>query len=140
MVRWAGGGIILSSVVTRYQLGLARQAGSVIVPPSASTPQGTCESAMNAARSAGRSPANAAGNLSRSKNKKPSLGGRIGGPGTSVGNPARRVLTDCSAWPVAVGQADSLNLSAHQARLARSPTVRSTAPHEPPLRAAPPID
>jgi len=28
MVRWAGGGIILSSVVTRYQLGLARQVSS----------------------------------------------------------------------------------------------------------------
>src|SRR4249920_1051219 len=53
MTRWAGGGIILSPVVSRYQLGLARQAGSVIVPPSASTPHGTCEPAMNAASAAG---------------------------------------------------------------------------------------
>src|SRR5712671_6655659 len=67
IVCWAGGGIILSSAVTRYQLGLVRQAGWVTCPPRASTPQGTCESAMNAARSAGRSPANDAGNLSRSK-------------------------------------------------------------------------
>ena len=47
--RCAGGGIIRSSVVTRYQLGLVFHAGSVIVPLSASTPHGTCESAMNAA-------------------------------------------------------------------------------------------
>src|SRR5258706_16260430 len=46
ITRWADGGIILSSVVTRYQLDLVRQAGSVIAPPRASTPQGTCESAM----------------------------------------------------------------------------------------------
>ena len=56
--RCAGGGIIRSSVVSRYQLGLIRQAASVIVPPSAFTPQGTWESAMNAACPAGRSPAN----------------------------------------------------------------------------------
>ena len=31
------------------QLGLLRQAESLIVPPKASTPHGTCESAMNAA-------------------------------------------------------------------------------------------
>ena len=49
MVRWAAGKIIRSSVVTRYQLGLARQAGSVTGPPRASTPHGTCESAMNKA-------------------------------------------------------------------------------------------
>src|SRR5215204_6555010 len=54
--RWAGGGIIRSSVATRYQLGLLRQAGSLTVPPSASTPHGTCESAMNAACSALTSP------------------------------------------------------------------------------------
>jgi hypothetical protein len=41
MVRWAGGGIIRSSVATRYQLGLLRQAGSVIVPLRASTPHGS---------------------------------------------------------------------------------------------------
>jgi hypothetical protein len=58
MARCAGGGIIRSSVATRYQLGLIRQEASLIVPPSAFTPQGTWESAMNAARSAGRSAAN----------------------------------------------------------------------------------
>src|SRR5664279_5426908 len=97
MARWAGGGIIRSSVVTRYQLGVVRQAGSVIAPPRAFTPQGTCESAMNAASSAGRSPANEGGKFSRSKNRKPSLGGRIGGPGTSDGKPAMSVLTDSPA-------------------------------------------
>ena len=39
MVRWAAGGIIRSSAVTMYQLGLARQAGSVTCPPRASTPR-----------------------------------------------------------------------------------------------------
>src|SRR5947209_19563758 len=94
MTRWADGGIILSPVVTRYQLGLVRQAGSVISPPRASTPHGTCESAMNAARSAGKSPANDAWNFSRSRNRKPSLGGRIGGCGASGGKLARSVFTD----------------------------------------------
>ena len=37
----AGGGIIRSSVATRYQLGLARHAGSVTAPPSAPTLHGT---------------------------------------------------------------------------------------------------
>src|ERR1700686_1639723 len=32
MARWASGGIILSSVVTRYQLGLVLHAGSLIAP------------------------------------------------------------------------------------------------------------
>src|SRR5438105_1506525 len=41
IICWAGGGIIRSSVVRRYQLGLFRQAGSLIVPPRASTPHGT---------------------------------------------------------------------------------------------------
>ena len=49
MVRCAGGGIIRSCVVSRYRLGLIRQAASLIVPPSASAPQGTWASAMNAA-------------------------------------------------------------------------------------------
>jgi hypothetical protein len=44
MLRCAGGGIIWSSVVTRYQLGLVRQAACVIDPPMASTPHGTRES------------------------------------------------------------------------------------------------
>src|SRR5450755_2157964 len=91
MARWAGGGIIRSSLATRYQLGLIRQEASLIVPPSAFTPQGTWESAMKAARSAGRSPANDAWNLSRSRKRKPSFGGRIGGCGASAGKPARSV-------------------------------------------------
>src|SRR6266705_117206 len=94
MVRWACGGIIRSSVVTRYQLGLVRQAGSVIAPPRASTPHGTCESAMNAASSADTSPANDAWNFSRSRNRKPSLGGRIGGTGAPGGGLAISVFTD----------------------------------------------
>src|SRR6266702_3186323 len=94
MARCAGGGIIRSSVATRYQLGLVRQAGSVIAPPRASTPQGTWESAMNAAYSAGRSAANEPWNFSRSSSRKPSLGGRIGGTGAPGGGLAIRVLTD----------------------------------------------
>ena len=46
----AAGGIIWSSVVTRYQQGLARQVGWLTSPPRASTPHGTCESARNYAR------------------------------------------------------------------------------------------
>src|SRR5579859_6088990 len=94
MVRCAGGGIIRSSVVTRYQLGLVRQEASVIAPAGAATFQGTWASAMNAAWSAGRSAANEAWNLSRPRNRKPSLGGRIGGCGPSAGNPAISVPTD----------------------------------------------
>src|SRR5712672_2859282 len=85
MFRWAGGGIILSSVDTRYQLGLVFQAGSVIVPDRASTPQGTCELAMNAAVSASTSPAKEKWNFALSRNKKPSCGGRIGGTGAPGG-------------------------------------------------------
>src|SRR6266581_6767330 len=92
--RWGGGGIIRSSVATRYQLGLLRHAGSLIVPLSASTPHGTCESAMNAACSALTSPANEAWNLSRSRKRKTSLGGRIGGTGAPGGGSAISVLTD----------------------------------------------
>src|SRR6266853_1037127 len=51
IVRWASGGIILSSVVSKYQLGFVFHAGSLILPLSASTPQGTWESAMKAAAS-----------------------------------------------------------------------------------------
>src|SRR5215469_15122616 len=94
MTRWAGGGIILSSVVIRYQLGLVSQAGSVTVPLRASTPQGTCASARNAASAAARSPAKEAWNLSRSRNKNPSWGGRIGGTGAPGGGLAISVLTD----------------------------------------------
>src|SRR5690349_19443274 len=94
MARCAGGGIIRSSVVTRYQLGLARHAGQLTAPLSASTPQGTCESAMNADSSSGTSAANEAANLSRSRNRNPSLGGRMGGTGAPGGGSAMSVLTD----------------------------------------------
>src|SRR3954447_7409002 len=92
--RWAGGGIIRSSVATRYQLGLTRHAGSLIVPLSASTPHGTCESAMNAARSGLTSPANDAANFARSSSRKPSDVGTIGGTGAPGGGLAMSELTD----------------------------------------------
>jgi len=63
MKRWASGGIIRSSVVTRYQLGFVFQAASVTVPLNASSPHGTCEAAMKAAVSGFTSPANAAGSF-----------------------------------------------------------------------------
>src|SRR6202171_5455734 len=81
ITRWASGGIILSSVVTRYQLGFVFQAGSLLVPPSASTPLGTWESAMNAAASARASAANDARNFALSRKRNPACGGRIGGTG-----------------------------------------------------------
>src|SRR5438093_10806470 len=81
IARWASGGIILSSVETRYQLGFLLHAGSEIAPLRASTPHGTCESAMNAATSASTSAANEAGNFALSRKRKPSCGGRIGGTG-----------------------------------------------------------
>src|SRR5437868_15515989 len=87
-------GIILSSRTSRYQLGFDFHAGSVIAPASASTPHGTWESAMNLAVSGATSPANEAGNLSLSRNRKPFLGGRIGGTGAPGGGLAVRLLTD----------------------------------------------
>src|SRR6185436_2627938 len=90
----AGGGIILSSVATRYQLGLVFHAGSLIAPLSASTPHETCESAMNAALSGSTSAANEAGNFSLSRNRKPSWGGRIGGTGAPGGGSLIRLFTD----------------------------------------------
>src|SRR5467141_5022730 len=85
MLRWADGGIILSSVDTRYQLGFVFQAGSLIVPASAPTPHGTWEFAMNSAVSSSTSAAKAKWNLAGSRNKKPSFGGRIGGTGAPGG-------------------------------------------------------
>lgn len=76
IVRCAGRGIMWSSLATRYQLGLDRHAGSLIVPLGAATPQGTSASAMNAARSKATSAANEAANLARSSNSKPSCGGQ----------------------------------------------------------------
>src|ERR1700682_3701760 len=69
MTRWAAGGIILSSVVTRYQLGLTLQAGSLIVPLGAPKPHGTWESAMNAAFSASTSAAKEAAHFALSRNR-----------------------------------------------------------------------
>src|SRR6478672_11336474 len=69
MARCASGGIILSSVDTRYQLGFVFHAGSVTAPLRASSPHGTCESAMNAAASALTSAANDARNWVRSRNR-----------------------------------------------------------------------
>src|SRR5258707_14880672 len=90
----AGYGIILSSRTWRYQLGLDFQAGSVTAPPRASTPHGTWESAMKTAVSRSTSPAKEAGNLALSRNRQPSLGGKIGGTGAPGGGFAIRVLTD----------------------------------------------
>ena len=61
-----------SSLATRYQLGLTRQAGSVTAPLSASTPHGTGESAMNAAGFGETSAAKEARNFSRPKKRRPS--------------------------------------------------------------------
>jgi hypothetical protein len=51
IVRCAEGGIMWSSVATRYQLGLFLQAASLTIPLGPPTPHGTCASAMNAASS-----------------------------------------------------------------------------------------
>src|SRR5258706_16245213 len=87
MARWASGGIILSSVVTRYQLGFVLHAASLIAPLMAPMPHGTWESAMNAAFSGSTSAAKEAVNFALSRNRKPSCGGSIGGtraPGGGV--------------------------------------------------------
>src|SRR2546426_12603581 len=85
MARCASGGIILSSVVSRYQLGLVLHAGSLIAPLMAPMPHGTWESAINAAFSGSTSAAKEAGNFALSRNKKPSCGGSIGGTGAARG-------------------------------------------------------
>src|SRR6266536_1939884 len=68
MKRCAGGGIILSSVAIKYQLGLVLHAASLIIPLSAPTPHGTWESAMNAVFSAFTSAANEGWNFALSRN------------------------------------------------------------------------
>src|SRR6202023_763383 len=88
--RCASGGSILSSVVSRYQLGFAFHAASLMVPPNASTPHGTCESAMNSAFSGFTSPAKDAGNFALSSSRKPSTGGRDGGQGPAGRGPLDR--------------------------------------------------
>src|SRR5262249_36539577 len=97
IVLCAAMGIILSSVTSRYQLGLLFHAGVEICPPRASPPQGTCESAMNAAVFLSTSPANEAANFSLSRNRKPSFGGRIGGTGAPGAGLAMSVFTDSPA-------------------------------------------
>src|SRR5258706_15232556 len=94
ITRCAAGGIILSSVAIKYQLGLVFHAGSVIFPLNASTPHGTWESAMNAAFPTSTSAANEAGNFALSRKRKPSCGGRIGGTGAPGGGSLIRVETD----------------------------------------------
>src|SRR2546422_8698673 len=85
MARWASGGIILSSVVTRYQLGLVLHAGSLIAPLMAPMPHGTWESAMNSAFSASTSAAKEAGEFPLSRNKKTFWGREILGEGGARG-------------------------------------------------------
>src|SRR5678816_214400 len=97
MARCAGGGIIRSSVAMRYQLGFVRQAGVVILPSSACTPQGTWESAMKPAVLASRSPAKEAWNFERSRKRNPSRGGRMGGTGAPGGGSLIKVETDSPA-------------------------------------------
>src|SRR2546428_13790306 len=58
MARWASAGVILSSVVARYQLFFVFPARSVIGPPTASTPHATKESALDAGSARPPSPAN----------------------------------------------------------------------------------
>src|SRR6266550_7390197 len=102
MNRCASGGIILSSVATRYQLGLVFHAAVVTLPFRASSPQGTCDSAMNAEVFGSTSAANEAANLALSRYRKPSRGGRIGG----CGPPAGKVwITAATDWPLSGAKA-----------------------------------
>src|SRR4030081_2193936 len=100
--RCAGGGIILSSVATRYQLCLLFHAGSLMAPPSAPTPHGTWESAMKAALPASTSAANEARNLSLSRKRNPSCGGRMGGTGAPGGG---FLIRDANDSPVSGAKA-----------------------------------
>ena len=69
MARCAAGGITLSSCGIRYQLGLVFHAGLLILPSSAWTLHGTCESAMNRARPGATSAAKTAGNFVLSRTR-----------------------------------------------------------------------
>src|SRR5258706_2709102 len=129
MKRWAGGGIIRSSVATRYQLGLRFHAGSLIAPLSAPTPHGTWESAMNAALSASTSAANAAWNLALARKRKPSCGGRIGGTGAPGGGFLISADTDS---PVSGAKAAMYTSPATLGWLPAS--VTTTPPYEWPTR------
>src|SRR6266404_7882238 len=97
IARCAGGGIILSSVATRYQLGLVRHAGLDTFPSSAAMPQGTCDSARKAASSGSRSAAKEAANFDLSSIRNPFCGGRIGGTGAPGGGSLISVATDSPA-------------------------------------------
>src|SRR5439155_21397096 len=94
IARWASGGIILSSVETRYQLGFFFHAGWLIAPLRASTPHGTWESAMNSAASGLTSAANDSANFVLSRKRYPSCGGRIGGTGAPGGGSLMSADTD----------------------------------------------
>src|SRR5215831_13122801 len=94
MNRCASGGIMWSSVATRYQLGLLFHDAWVTSPLSASTPHGSCDSAMNAASDGSTSAANDAANFDLSSIRKPSLGGRIGGTGAPGAGFAISFATD----------------------------------------------
>src|SRR2546428_9180197 len=113
MARCAAGGIILSSVTIKYQLGFVFHAGSVIAPPRAVTPHGTWESAMNAAFSVSTSAPKEAGDFALSRDKKPSCGGRIGGTGAPGGGGLINVGPDSPPFPAkAGGVTDPPNLCA----------------------------
>ena len=83
-----------SSVVNKYQLGFVFQAASVTTPFTAASPHGTCEFAMNSATSGFTSAAKAATNFWRSRSRRPSCGGRIGGAGAPGGAFLIREPTD----------------------------------------------
>src|SRR5947199_6736135 len=91
---WVAGALILSSFAIMYHLGLLFRAGTLIEPLRASTPQGTCESAMNSAFSLATSAAKEAAHFSLSRNRKPSCGGNIGGTGAPGGGSLMSAATD----------------------------------------------
>src|ERR1700741_3799955 len=133
IARCAPGGIMRSSVAIRYQLGLLRQAGSVTAPLSASTPHGTCESAMNAASRAGTSAANESANFPRSRNRNTSWGGRIGGTGAPGGG---FLISDDTDSPLSGANAAMYTRPATFGSLPAS--VITTPPYEWPTRIAGP--
>src|SRR5579864_407987 len=94
MNRWSFGAIMWSSVVSRYQLGFAFQAAAVAPPLAAASAHGTWELAMKSAISGFTSAAKDAANFWRSRNRKPSCGGRIGGAGAPAGAFLRRERTE----------------------------------------------
>src|SRR5258707_14980280 len=94
MKRCAAGGIMWSSVATRYQLGLVRHDASVTSPLSAVRPHGTWDWAMNSASGGSTSAADAAANFALSRNKNPFCRGRIGGTGAPGAGFPINLLTD----------------------------------------------